>query len=127
MDRIEFVQWKELLAPYTPKWWDRPRWWLVRLLGGKCPFDTVKITRVPVNGKTFMDRLYKQRRHLFDHFNCREPQTLLIGAEDYEDLMCSQEIRDSFAFTAEYHYGRRQIMGLNVEVIPWMRGAVVMP
>lgn len=126
-DYVEFVQLRDVPVLHRPKWWDRPRWWLVKLLGGQNPNDYVKIDRIPVHGKTFMDRLFKQKRYLYDRFNCRDPQTLLVGGEDYEQLMDSPEIRQAFQFSAFYMHGRDGICGLNVQVVPWMRGMVVMP
>lgn len=125
-NHLDFVEWRELPMIHRPKWWDRPRWWLVRLLGGSCPLDTIKVTRVPVNGKTFAERLFKQRRALMDQFR-REPTTLWMGGEDYEELMQSPAVRESFTMHSEFNYGRREVYGLTVKVIPWMRGVVVMP
>jgi hypothetical protein len=96
------------------------------LLGGQCPFDSVKVVRVPVNGKDFMDALWKQRRALVESFR-REPTKILMGGEDYEALMRSPAVRQSFVVNAEFHYGKREIYGLTVTVIPWMRGTLVMP
>jgi len=126
VSHLEFVEWKELPALYIPKWWDRPRWWLVKLLGGTNPHDTVKVIRVPVNGNDFMTRLWKQKRALVEQFR-REPTTMLIGMEDYQELMSSQAVRDAFQFKASFNYGEHEIYGLTVKVIPWMRGMVVMP
>ena len=126
MNHIDFVEWHELPILYTPPWWDKPRWWLVRLLGGECPFDSVKITRVPVSDKDFMERLWKQKRELVETFH-REPTTLFIGGEDYEKLMNSPAVKQMFTVHATYNYGRREIYGLTVRVIPWMRGILVMP
>lgn len=126
MNHLQFVEWKELKMPFSPRWWDRPRWWLVRLLGGECPFDTVKVTRVPVDGKDFMAALWKQKRALFDQFR-REPATLWIGGEDYEELMSSPAVQQAFTLRAEFNYGEREVYGLTVKVIPWMRGMLVMP
>lgn len=122
---IDFVDYESSIVPYQPKWWDTPRWWLVRLLGGSCPFDSVKVTRIPIDGIEFADRLFKQKRALFDSFG-REAATLLIGGEDYKELMNSPDIRYNFSFQSEFNYGR-QVYGLTVNVIPWMRGMVVMP
>ena len=122
---IEFIEWKEIPSPYSPRWWDKPRWWLVRLLGGICPHDTVKVVTVPVNGKDFMARLWKQKRALVESFH-REPTTLLIGGEDYAELMQCQMVRQHFYMNASFNYGR-EVYGLTVKVIPWMRGMVVMP
>ena len=125
---LEFVETR--MTPFTPQprhWLDGLRWRLVKLLGGANPLETIRITRVPVHGKTFMDRLYAQKRHMYDFFNCREVQTLLIGAEDYEELMHSPEITQALTFSASYYHGQQVICGLTVKVIPWMRGMVVMP
>ena len=87
---------------------------------------TVKVTRHLIDSDRFIDRLLKQKRSLFDAFN-KEGQRLLIGSEDYAELMNSPEIgHHHFDFRAEVGFGR-SIVGLKVEVIPWMRGAVVMP
>lgn len=123
---LQFVDWQELSVMYQPKWWDKPRWWLVRLLGGQCPHDTVKVIRVPVHGKTFMERLWKQRRVLVESFR-REPTTLWMGAEDYEALMSSPAVRQEFTVHASFNYGRQEVYSLTVRVIPWMRGILVMP
>ena len=112
--------------PYLPRWWDKPRWWLVRVLGGQCPHDTVKVIRVPVGGKDFMERLWKQRRAMVESFR-REPTTLWIGGEEYEELMSSPAVRQEFMVHASFNYGRHEVYGLTVRVIPWMRGMLVMP
>lgn len=125
-DHLEFVEWREFPVPYSPRWWDAPRWWLVRLLGGQCPLDTVKVVRVPVSGKSFMEKLWKQKRELVESFR-RKPMTLWMGGEDYEELMSSPAVREAFTIHAEFNYGKHEVYGLTVKVIPWMRGMVVMP
>lgn len=124
--QLVFVDWRASPVLHVPKWWDRPRWWLVRRLGGVCPLDTVKVTRVPVGGKDFMDRLWKQKRALVESFR-REPSTLWIGSEEYEELMGSPAVREAFMFHSDFSYGRREVYSLTVRVIPWMRGMIVMP
>lgn len=123
---LEFVEWRELPLPYASQWWDAPRWWLVRLLGGACPRDMVKVIRVPVGGKDFMERLWKQKRALVESFR-QEPTTLWMGGEDYEELMDSPAVRQAFTVHAEFNYGERRVFGLTVRIIPWMRGMLVMP
>jgi hypothetical protein len=127
MSHIQFVDWKEMPLAFVPTTrLERLRWWLVRLLGGQCPHDVVKVIRVPVDGKTFMDRLWKQKRALVENFR-REPTTLWVGGEDYEELMNSPAVRQMFTVHAEFNYGKREVYGLTVKVIPWMRGMLVMP
>ena len=95
------------------------------MLGGRCPHDYVKVTRIPIDGD-FVERLFKQRAWITDHLS-REPKTLLIGAEDYEQIMNCPQINQRLRFDTSYMFGNRQIIGLTVEIIPWMRGMVVMP
>ena len=125
-NHLAFVDWHEVPVLYVPKWWDKPRWWLVRLLGGQCPFDAVKVTHVPVDGKTFMESLWKQRRVLVESFR-REPMELWMGPEEYRTLMDAPEVRQAFHVRAQFNYGRHEVYGLTVHVIPWMRGMLVMP
>jgi len=85
----------------------------------------VTVNRHLIDADKFMDRLLKQKRALFDGFH-KEGQRLVIGSEDYFELMSEPAIHQHFNFRAEVGMHRR-LMGLTVEVVPWMRGAVVMP
>jgi len=124
--QVQFVRQSIKRMRYAPRGWlDMLRWKIVTWLGGENPYDTVKVTRIPIDAEKFMEKVWLQKRYLFEAFNQR-PQTLLIGAEDYEEMMSSPEITQSFVFEASYNFGERQIQGLTVKVIPWMRGAVVM-
>ncbi len=83
-------------------------------------------TRHVIDADRFIDRILKQKRSLFATFG-RNSKRLLIGSEDYAELMCSPEVKmHHFEFSAEVGYSGA-IYGLKIEVIPWMRGAVVMP
>ncbi len=101
-----FLQWRGALAQaYEPK---------------------CEIFRHAIEADTFIERILKQRHELLRGFN-RDGQTLLIGSEDYAELMRAPDMRDHM-FTFDTRVGMdRQIVGLTVRVIPWMRGMVVMP
>ena len=55
-----------------------------------------------------------------------ESKVLLIGAEDYAELMHEVASTQIFSFKSEYGYGEK-ILGMKIKVIPWMRGCLVMP
>lgn len=134
---VHFVALREKLVPFERKEVfalraDKKHLWLQKLciailkkLGCYWVDQTSTYTRVPIDGRTFMERLYKQRSELFRYFN-GEARTLLVGAEDYRELMCSDEIFHAFEFRAAVAT-MRTIMNMEVKVIPWMRGIVVMP
>lgn len=125
-DNISFVKRFDTPVLYRPKWWDKPRWWIVRALGGECPYDTFKTTRTVVDGATFMERLFAQRRELIYTFN-RNASVLLIGAEDYEQLMQTATPWSAMYFQTRYLHASGEVYGIAVFVIPWMRGMIVLP
>lgn len=110
------------------KWLQRLAWrflqWRGSLIQAYEPKD--EVIRHVIEADTFIERILKQRNELMRGFN-RDGQTLLIGSEDYAQMMRAPEMRDHmFSFGARVGMDR-QIVGLNVQVIPWMRGMVVMP
>ena len=111
---------------------DRPAQWLqkacifvLRNLRAFYIGESVTIERHTIDARTFIERLFKQQESIDRFFNMR-PTTLLIGAEDYAELMHEVAASRMFHFPAEYGYGR-EIFGITVHVIPWMRGCLVMP
>lgn len=135
---VEFIETKDKMIRYQKNdsyafRADRPHKWLQRLccrimqkLGAYDMGEKVTYTRHTIDPDVFMERIFRQAYHLEAHFN-RKPKRILVGAEDFERIMNCSEIRQSFMFNASYNYGREIICGLQVEVIPWMRGILVMP
>lgn len=134
---IDFIEHQRVVTTYERRdafvfrkdrkyhWLQKACFWLLGKIGAYDHGETVTYVRHRIEARTFMDRLFKQRAQLLSFFN-REPKRLLIGAEDYAEMMQTAPISQQFSFQAEY--GRnRQICGLTVEVIPWMRGILVMP
>ena len=94
-------------------------------------FVTYERHQIGEHGERFMQQLFEQRKNLEFNFS-RRPKRLLIGAEDYGQLMREDPSVTGFDFRAEYYVsnGRDRgptVCGLQVEVIPWMRGMLVMP
>ena len=111
---------------------DRPMHWLqkvclfmLRKLGAYHIGETVVIERHEIDDEAFMRRIFEQKMNLYRFFDM-EPKELLIGAEDYAEMMDETASSMSFQFHAEYWKDRR-VLGLSVRVIPWMRGILVMP
>jgi len=118
---------------------DRPAHWLQKLclwtlrkLGCYASLETVEVQRhhIGKNGKRFMDRLW-QRRSAMQGTLDMDPTRLLIGSEEYAELMNEAVSNTAFDFNTEYYKGNgpgRQptVMGLHVEVIPWMRGMLLL-
>jgi hypothetical protein len=119
------------LNPRRPAvWLQRICIWILRKLGCYAHFETVRIDRhyIGRRGNNFMERLWDRRKLIHGSFN-HEPTRLLIGAEDYARMMQEEYSKTPFSFNAEYvmgKNGRPQIMGLHVEVIPWMDGILLL-
>lgn len=109
------------------QWAQRLAWRFLNWVGAmdQAYEPKVTVTRHSVDADKFMDRLLKQRRALLDGYH-KEGQRLVIGSEDYFELMGEIAVHHHFNFNAEVGM-RGRLMGLTVEVVPWMRGAVVMP
>ena len=115
---------------------DRPHLWLQKAccwvlgkLGAHRRDTQTKIEYRTIDADNFMDRIAKQHESVFELLN-RRPKKILIGAQDYAELMRETTIHYPFAFNASYEIGERgvaRIMGLEVQVIPWMRGVLVVP
>lgn len=111
---------------------DRPYPWLqkicffvLRKLRAFYYAEKVTIERHVIDSTTFMERLFKQREEMAKSFNII-PSKLLIGADDYAEMMHEVATTQMFSFNAQFLFNK-EIIGLTVEVIPWMRGCLVMP
>jgi hypothetical protein len=125
-DRIKVVPDAYMLrVDRRAPWLQRLCLWVLHKLGATAHIATAEVRRVRLDGEGFMARLYAQKRELFDQFGY-DASTLLIGSEEYEQLMGSPEVYQLMRFTAPYEL-RGQVFGLNVRVVPWMSGMVVLP
>jgi hypothetical protein len=112
------------------KWLQRQAWRFLQWSGAiKASVDhTFAFERVEFDGQDLINNILKQRSEIFEHHH-GEPKTLLIGSEDFEQLMGLPQINSAMSFFAELHGGyggERRIFNLQVRVIPWMRGTLVL-
>jgi hypothetical protein len=137
---VEFIDWHTSMQKMLPipdgyrfkpqgrmQWLQRFAWWF---LGKRHALEQayepmVKIERHRIDGDTFMERLFKQEESIVREFE-RNPKQLLIGSEDYAAMMSEKETRQYFHFEAKY-YRNGSIRGMQIVVVPWMKGMGVMP
>ena len=113
---------------------DRPAAWLqktcffvLRKLRAFYIGETVTVERHTLDAKSFIERLLTQKKWIERFFNERTVKLkLLIGADDYAELMHEAAPTQMFSFNVCYGHGLN-ILGMTVCVIPWMRGCLVMP
>jgi hypothetical protein len=118
-----------LRTDFRWKWMSRLAGWLIRKIGVNARDQVVDVQRLLIDPPAIVQKLFEQRRAMFDMGH--EPKRLLIGSEDFAELMRQPEMRHHFTIDAEYMKGDgrggRRVMDLTIEVVPWMRGCLVMP
>lgn len=110
-------------------WLQRACLWVLRKLGCFACKETITIERHEIgrHGKKFMDRLWDRREAVWGFFE-DEPTRLLIGAKDYQELM-HEVCTSGFQFDGRYYMGRNgkpEVFGMKIEVIPHMRGMLLL-
>jgi hypothetical protein len=92
--------------------------------------ESVKVTRHVVDTDNILEAIHRQRREVFNTIS-RPGQKLLVGHEDYAELMRLAHSDPRYmSLQGELHgYGPDgpRVMGLTIEIIPWMRGVLVTP
>src|ERR1700760_835201 len=120
------------LRPERPAvWLQRVCLWVLRKLGCFASTDVIRYERhhIGKNGERFMQRLLKAKNAIQGSLEMK-PTRLLIGSEQYAELMEEMVSKAPFAFDSQYYiggYDRPTVIGLRVEVIPWMRGILLLP
>lgn len=134
--------WVEDAFNFNPKgrflWFKKLVWkflWKTKCLKMHQDYKTT-ITHTTIDTDHVIHRLFQQKEALQINFN-REPRILLIGSRDFAELMSQPYTGQYMEFNAEYRKAtpssnpmynyQYRVIGLNVQVIPWMSGMVVMP
>lgn len=115
-------------------WLQRALFWVLEKLG--CQQEKIGYKQVVIDTGDFVERLKRHRSDVWSRLPLEGgPTELLIGAEDFDELMSVPGVQCLIQFKAGYEVGHRtrrgdthyRIMDLNVVIVPWMRGMVVMP
>lgn len=118
-------------------WLQRALLWGLAKLRCHAVDDRVIVTRQVIHRQDFIDYIARQQRELLDlHYH--RGSRVLIGAQDFEEIMHSKEIHQMFTFRvdyATYHKSdrpwaephRRELCGMLITVVPWMKGILVLP
>ena len=138
MQIIEFIQHQEKLDRFLIpnafryndnkgyKWVQRLCCWIMKKIGADYYDEKAAyLTKTSFNTQDFIGKIFQQKGDIQQYFN-RKPKQLLIGDEDFRELMGTPEIRDMLSFHTSYNYDR-EICGLKVTIIPWMKGILVLP
>lgn len=108
------------------KWVQKFCLWTLRKIGAFAIDETAEIKEYKIDCEKILDLIREQRVEL-----CRmgyEPVRVLIGSRNYDDLRYELRGDDNYfhhvAFSLQ---SSPTIEGLEIEIVPWMRGVLVMP
>lgn len=121
---------------------DRPHAWLQRLcirilkkLGCYAHVSREVCTkRIDPDIQPIIDYLHRQRVsviRMLDRYD--EPLHILIGSSEWQEVCAQTDLHAQyFSYAGELRvgggrFGRGQLIGMTVHVIPWMTGAIVVP
>ena len=82
-----------------------------------------------INPDSFMENVFTQLLNIKQEFNLK-PTQMFIGGEDYQKIMGEKGINQYITFDAEYGFATktsRRIIGLEVHIVPWMEGIILLP
>lgn len=139
LDVRHSTEWFPMPDAYTfaPKgrlaWLQRLAWRLLHKQAAlvQAMDSRMKVERHVIHADSFVERIFKQGDSLLEEFD-KIPERLLIGNEDYANLMNETAHSMPFEFNAQLRacrsgYDRPEMFGLKVQVVPWIRGMVVLP
>lgn len=91
------------------------------------PIDRqISYTAFTINTDDFMRALLQQQHEVFEYGV--EPRRCIMGASDFEKLMGLKGVERYLSFDTSYRVNRPpDFMGLRVEVVPWMKGVLLLP
>ena len=87
--------------------------------------EKITITRHIIDSDNIIEQICKQKPALMQQYH-QKAERLLIGADDFSELMKQPMLNQVFSFDAEYRYDGN-IFGMKITVVPWMTGMVVLP
>ncbi|GAA0535612.1 hypothetical protein [Pigmentiphaga daeguensis] len=104
--------------------------WALRKIGAYYVEQATEVTQVVIDTDSVAESLYREQAELMRSFDL-VPDEVLIGEEEFRELMGTPQIHSMMTFSVEVKYGSRDgglyLMGMKVTVIPWMKGVLVLP
>lgn len=135
--RIQMIQRVETPYKYTrpdavkinPKkkylWLQKICFGIMKKLGCLDEAIACKVTTEVIEDKKFINELLKQHEAHFRWRKNRPPDTILIGVEEYNKIMCSSWKDEMFHFQTEL-WQNNTMFGMKVIVLPQMKGMIVL-
>lgn len=107
------------------RWVQKICFWVLQKIGAYCQEDTVDVTYHDINTTDVLERLYRNIDIAYE-YNHVDPEHIIMGSQDFHELMGIPGSHSHFQFDAQYGRSKR-LLGIRVHVVPWIRGMIVVP
>lgn len=114
-------------------WLQRACLWILMRIGAhqKVKDITCSYKRAQIESDRLVDYLIKQVHGIHAMMDTRRHLCVLMGPDEFHEV-CGEvyEYGDPLRFgldAAVYRNGRREIMGMKISIVPWMKGVLVVP
>lgn len=128
--RLSFVSSSTRFEYKPAKGWrllQRLCFWLLAKIGAfAC--ETIQTESITLDDKRLSMQLIEKHIREVNRL-MHEPTRLVMGAEDWSELMGDPVLTGALRFSApvDLREGPTRIFGIDVTILPWMRGLVVLP
>lgn len=85
-------------------------------------FNKVKVYTEHIPDANSLSALHQQMNQCC-RISGRHPKRLIVGAQDWRELILSQEIHRQYISVQD----DKILFGMQVEIIPWMKGIICLP
>lgn len=88
--------------------------------------EQLKVTHFTIDKNKFLENLRAQLGDIYQITNSRNNR-VLMGYDDFRRMVDLPELNRSHLFRFDINGNDDRIMGMKIEVIPWMTGVLVIP
>jgi hypothetical protein len=99
--------------------------WILQKVGAEYQYGHTTFKYHEIDTRQFVEKIVGEIYAVKQHYHI-QPTKILIGTRDFQELMGRGEMHGVYTFNTSYPDGQRQMLGLNVQIIPWMRGILIL-
>lgn len=106
------------------KWLQKLCCYILKKIGAFYFEEKIEFEQIIFDNNDIIENIFTQEENIINTFN-ENPRVILIGSKDFSKLMDIPEIRHCLSIDFKHFNGLYS--GLNIKVIPWMKGMLVLP
>ena len=105
-------------------WVQKVCFWALRKIGCNASAERAVVTTQTIDADRVVEALFRQAE-VVSLLGRERPSEVYMGPDDYMELMGDPWVVGQATFRGQYNRSRFEVAGLNVTVLPWMKGLLV--